>query len=119
MSVIHLTIPARAPHVALARSAAASLAAHANFTIDRIDDIRLAVDEAVGLALTFAAENANIFLEFEPGEAQLALRVVTVTGKTSPPKTTTFAWTVLTALVDDVQASVVDGKLHLTLQVSA
>lgn len=119
MSIIRLSIPASAPHVALARSAAASLAAHANFTIDRIDDVRLAVDEAVGLALSFAIADGAIAIELEPADSMLDLRIVTVTEKLTPPKTSTFAWTVLTALVDDVHADVADGNLFITLRVSA
>ena len=46
MNTIDLAVPADPIYVGLIRSAAAHIAAHADLTIDAIDDLRLAVDEA-------------------------------------------------------------------------
>ena len=119
MSTVTLTIPAQTDQVALVRSAAASLAAHAGFTIDRIDDIRLAIDEAAALCIASAAAGASVRVDMELLSGALELRVGVRTEKREPPRKNTFAWTVLTALVDTVQVDLIGGMLLITLQVKA
>lgn len=118
MSIVTLAIPAHAQHVALVRTAAASLAAHVGFTIDRIDDVRLAIDEAVAVSLPFADVDQTVGIEIELVTAGLEIRIQTATTHTTRPAENTFAWTVLGALVDELCARVDDGTLHISLRLS-
>lgn len=51
---VELTVPASASYVSVLRTVTASLAARRDFTIDEIDDLRIAVDEASALLLPHA-----------------------------------------------------------------
>lgn len=104
---VTLRIPAQGAFVALIRAAVSAMCARLDFTIDRIDDIKLAVDESAALLLADAPVGAVIDVRFDP-DAPDGLRV-TMTGPSmhgrSIPRDS-FTWTVLTALVDDVVATV-------------
>ncbi len=54
IDVVDLTIPASADLVALARHTASTIAARANFDVEEVEDLRLAVDE---LCVSLVREN--------------------------------------------------------------
>lgn len=56
---IRLSIPPEARFVALARVAAASLAAELDFTLDQIDELRMGANELVALLVEWSAENGG------------------------------------------------------------
>src|SRR3954470_10028536 len=49
--VVHLRVPADPAYLAVIRTAAAGLAARLDLTMDEIEDLRIAVDEACALLL--------------------------------------------------------------------
>ena len=102
---VELSIPASGDYVVLARTAAAAVASRLDFTLDRLEDLRLAVDEAAALLLAAAAPDSTLVVRFVPDDDQAGLEVqVVAAGATGPvPGPGTFAWTVLTALVDEVR----------------
>ncbi len=63
--VIELTFPASSSYVRLSRLAAAALAAELGFDVEAVDDLRIAVDEAVTL-LVQGAPTATVSLQFRP-----------------------------------------------------
>jgi serine/threonine-protein kinase RsbW len=108
-----LTIPAATAWVLLARTTATAIGARANLPIDRLDDLALAVDEASALLLAATRPGEQITLRFHATTdhgIQVALSAPSVA---APPPSTSFAWLVLTALVDEVVATT-DGE-HLSL----
>lgn len=64
--VVRLDIPAGARHVATARVVAASMAAAAGWSVDDIEDVRLALDELLAVLVEAADDGDRI---------QLALRI--------------------------------------------
>lgn len=116
---VTLTVPAHSAFVALIRSAAAAMCARLDFTIDRIEDVKLAVDEAAALLLGDAVDDGELRVDFTP-DAPDGMRIA-LTGPTRhgrSPQRDSFTWTVLTALVDEVVASVsADRELTVTLAV--
>jgi serine/threonine-protein kinase RsbW len=70
--VIELTFPASSRFVRLSRLAAASVAAELDFDVESVDDLRIAVDEAVTLLLTGAGEG-TVALRFLPSDTGLAV----------------------------------------------
>ena len=52
----------------------------------------------------------------DTGHVQISMAATTRQGK--PPKKSSFAWTVLSALVDRVSASTHDGRLTISLEAS-
>lgn len=113
---VELRVPASGAYLAVLRTATAGLAARLDFTIDDIEDLRIAVDEACALLLPLATPGARIDCRFDlrPHQFQVAVSVPSVT--TDPLPRDTFAWTVLTALAGDVDASIGDGHVTLTLR---
>jgi serine/threonine-protein kinase RsbW len=113
---VELRVPASGAYVSVLRTAAAGLAARLDFTIDDIEDLRIAVDEACAVLLPLADIDARLTARFdlEPGHLQVAVSVPS--SATEPPNRNTFAWTVLTALAGEVDARVDDGRVILTLR---
>lgn len=117
MSPVTLAFPADSVNVALARTVAAAMAARADLTLDRLEDARLAVDEAVAQLLTGAAPDSTITCAFVAQPGTLLISVDGMWSGGEPPSTRTFGWTVLTALCTAVDARLDDGTLALTLTV--
>lgn len=122
--VVQLTVPADPAYVAVVRTAAAGLAARADLTLDRIEDLRIAVDEACALLLSGPRTDGR------PGLGSIscvftledsALTVEVVGPQVQLPDQTAFAWAVLEALVDTVASgrdAAPDGTLTTWLRVS-
>lgn len=64
--IVELDLPLHHRHASTVRVVAASLAADLGFTVDEIEDLRLAVDEAVSvMADVDAGQDARLHLRFE------------------------------------------------------
>ncbi len=116
-SEVVLTVPAQASFVSLVRTAASAVCAQADFTVDALDDLKLAVDEACALAIAAAPPDTDLTVTFRilGHVVEVTLRSPSAIG--TPVRTNTFAWTVLTALVDSVETHLTeDGMLHIRLQ---
>ena len=74
---VELRVPASGAYVSVLRTAAAGLAARLDFTIDDIEDLRIAVDEACAVLLPLADADARLTARFdlEPGSLQVAVSV--------------------------------------------
>jgi serine/threonine-protein kinase RsbW len=116
---IDIRIPADGVYVATLRMCAASLAARCDLTVDDIEDLRLAVDEACSLLLPHAgtgsggAANLDAVFTLHPGELRVQTRVVAVDGAAIDQ--TGFAWTVLGALASDVSIASEQDRLSITI----
>ncbi|WP_131765550.1 anti-sigma factor [Candidatus Frankia datiscae] len=112
--VVQLTLPAASAYLSVLRTATASLAARADFTLDDIEDLRIAVDEACALLLLSAVPGSDLECTFElsPGVIDVSVTVLSLDGES--PSIETFAWTVLTALADEVSSSV-DADSRVTI----
>jgi len=114
--VVTLRLPAQGAYLSVLRTAAAGLASRLNFTLDDIEDLRIAVDEACAMLLPRGAEGALLECSFElmPGELDISVSLAT-TDATLPARDT-FAWTVLTALAGEVDAVEGDGTITITMK---
>ena len=112
--VVSIKLPAAGAYLSVLRTATAGLAARLDFTLDEIEDLRIAVDEACAMLLTQAVGGADLECTFSlDGESmRVAVGVLTVDGV--EPSRDTFAWTVLSALAGDVD-SAVDGDNRVTI----
>ncbi|MGV1080759.1 MAG: ATP-binding protein [Candidatus Nanopelagicales bacterium] len=118
-SPVKLRLPATSGYLVLARTAVAALCARLDYPLDRLEDAKLAVNEACSLLLADAREGSAIDIELtsdNDGLLSVTLRAQTQHGR--PPKQTSFAWTVLSALVDSVTASASNDTVTITLQAS-
>ena len=101
-NVVEIKVPADSSYVALLRTATATLAARADFTLDEIDDLRIAIDEACALLLPNAQPDATLQCSFTVADNSLDIAVTTATRTATKPDPTSFAWMVLTALAGEV-----------------
>jgi len=118
VTTIQLTVPADATFVALVRSTAAHTAAHANLDMDQIDDLRLAVDEAFALVIGAGDASGDVSLTFSITANGLDVSLTGPRGVQAPEQGT-FAWTILSALVNTVESHISDGQVTITLNSKA
>lgn len=87
------------------RVVAADLAARADFDLDAVADLRLAVDEAASELVAVAAPEALLTCVFllDAGQMEVLASVPARPGTTL--RQDSFGWRVLTTLVDEVRAS--------------
>ena len=117
--MVAVRMPAEGAYLSVLRTATAGLAARLDFTLDEIEDLRIAVDEACAMLLPQALPGTSLECEFELGADSMTVAVSVRAEEGTPPARDTFAWTVLTALAGNVDASVApDGKVSIVLQKS-
>ena len=115
--VVVLRLPAAGAYLSVLRTATASLASRLDFTIDDIEDLRIAVDEACAMLLPRAVAGADLECSFELTSDAIGVSVGVLTLDGQQPSRDTFAWTVLTALAGEVDSSVdADNRVTLTLR---
>jgi len=106
--LVEVTLPAASAYLSVLRTATAGLAARLDFTLDEIEDLRIAVDEACAMLLPQTAAEGPLRCVFELEEDALSVTVSLPTTRGTLPDRDTFAWTVLTALAGEVDAGVSD-----------
>ncbi|MGA9749551.1 MAG: hypothetical protein WBQ50_19025 [Nocardioides sp.] len=112
---VELRIPADSAFLAVLRTATAGLAARLDFTLDDIEDLRIAVDEACAMVLPQAREASDLTCAFTLGEGILVVAVSAACDQPRQPSRDGFAWTVLSALTSSVRADVAGDRLTITL----
>ncbi len=111
---VEVRLPADGAYLSVLRTATAGLAARLDFTIDEIEDLRIAVDEACAMLLAQVVPDTELYCRFTLDPPTLTVEVTAPTRDGRVPARDTFAWTVLTALAGDVTATV-DSDQHLTI----
>jgi serine/threonine-protein kinase RsbW len=112
---VEVRIPADVVYVSTLRLTAASLAARCDLTIDDIEDLRLAVDEACALLLPHASKKSTLDARFELQAGRLTVDTSVATDEASEPDRSGFAWTVLGALASTVDVRQTDGRLSIVV----
>jgi serine/threonine-protein kinase RsbW len=112
---IELRLPADSAYVSVLRTTSAGLAARLDFTLDDIEDLRIAVGEACALVLPTAESGTDMTCRFymSPGRLTVAVSVESTTA--TPPDHNGFAWQVLTTLAGHASAAVAEGRYEITL----
>ena len=108
-STVVLTIPSSAEHLSLLRAVVGYYAGRQHFTIDQIDDLRMAVDEC-GVQLLRKASGDEVRLELARVDNGITVRVTAeVSGDAPVIDQDSFSWTILQALTDDLAVET-DGE---------
>lgn len=113
--VVEVRVPADVVYVSTLRLTAASLAARCDLTIDDIEDLRLAVDEACALLLPHAAADSTLDARFELAAGRLSVETSVRTTESAEPDRSGFAWTVLDALATSVAVNKESGRLGIAV----
>ncbi len=108
---VTVRLPAEGAYLSVLRTATAGLAARLDFTLDEIEDLRIAVDEACAMLLGQAVPGASLECVFTLSHDVMTIAVTAACLAPQQPASDTFAWTVLTALAGSVDAHVGPGDL--------
>lgn len=119
----HVTIevPARPQYVKVLRSIIASVAAGMDFSLERIDDLKMAVGEAASQLLDAAPAGHALRLEADPLPEGLRVHVaVDASGFPWPPRAveSTLTWRVLSTLATDIDFGHSDDSSFIRLLVT-
>lgn len=115
---IQLAVPANPDSLHLIRTVVATVAARAGFTIDEIDDLRLAIDEAGAYLLNVKPKPGVIRLKVETSSDSLRAVVVSDSRLDSWPVAGAkdgLAWKVLSALTDEAEFVLESGDPALEI----
>ena len=128
LGAVELRIPARAEWVAVARLAAAAVGSRMRFSVDEIDDLKLAIAEACTNCIQRSEGIENIDIRWDASPTELR---VTVTGdgrapklesvKSDDPKVGGLGVFLIRALMDEVEYDVDPqrgARLVMTKQVT-
>ena len=114
--MVTIKLPAAGAYLSVLRTATAGLAARLDFTLDEIEDLRIAVDEACAMLLAQAVPGADLDCTFTLNGDSIRVSVSVLTLDGQQPSRDTFAWTVLSALAGEVDSTAdVDNRVTITL----
>ena len=117
MDRVKVCMPAEGAYLSVLRTATAGLAARLDFTLDEIEDLRIAIDEACAMLLAQAIPGTDLECGFELGADQVTITVSVTAAKAQMPARDTFAWTVLSALAGSVDSRLgPDDRVSIVLQ---
>ena len=114
-SDVELRLPADGAYVSVLRTAASGLAARLDFTIDDIEDVRMAVSEACALALPEADEDSDLVAQFYLDAGSITAAVSVTAADPKPTDFDSWAWQVLTALTAEATSSAAEGSFTVLM----
>jgi serine/threonine-protein kinase RsbW len=104
-STVEVRTSASAALIPTIRAVASDLAARADFDLDAISDLRMAVDEACATLVDVAAPSSMLRCTFLVHPERIEVHAEVQAGHSDAAVSTdTFGWRVLQTLADDVQA---------------
>ncbi|HEX2130664.1 MAG TPA: ATP-binding protein [Actinophytocola sp.] len=101
---IELRIGAELTNLPIIRSLAASIAMRADYDLDSIADLKLAVDEACSTLITRASDGANLVCTFTVAKDEIRFQVSIKSASDTAPSSDSFGWRVLTTLTDSADS---------------
>lgn len=115
-STVALTIPSDAEFVALLRTMVGGVAARDNFTLDQIDDVRLATEEAA-IQLLKRTSGEQIVCRVTVGPTRMTVCLdADVEGHEPVIDESSLSWVILRALVDELDVQMQEG--HAAIEMS-
>lgn len=109
LAAIELRLTAGSEYLSTVRAVAADLALQQDMTLDEVDDLRLAVDEACSMLVPLAAPGAELTCRFSLAEQEIRV-LCSVPGTGAAAPTDGFPWQVLVTLTDSARSDV-DGDV--------
>jgi len=112
---VELRLPADSAYASVLRTTTAGLAARLDFTIDDIEDLRIAVGEAHAMVLPEADPVTDLTCEFFLAAGELRIAVGVTSAEAPEPDYDSFAWQVLSTLATTATAESRDGRFVVTM----
>jgi serine/threonine-protein kinase RsbW len=111
---VSLRVPAQGAYVSVLRTMTAGLAARLDFTVDDIEDLRIAIGEACALVLSQSVDGGHLEAEFRQAPGSLTVSVRVETSERAEPDYESFAWQVLSTLAAHATANADGDHLEIT-----
>jgi serine/threonine-protein kinase RsbW len=112
-------VPADGAFVSVLRTTTAGLAARLDFTLDVVEDLRIAVGEACAMVLPEADPDGDMTAEFFLSGGSIRVVVSVPCVETIEPDRDSFAWQVLETLADHAEATQDGGRFAVTVSLTA
>ncbi len=116
---VELRLPAEGAYATVVRTTAAGLAARLDFTIDDIEDLRIAIGEATALAIPAADPGTDMVARFYFGRGSMTVTIETEAMDDPALDTESFAWQVLDTMAQDASAGPEAGRFRVRFTVSS
>lgn len=120
---IDMSLPADRDMMLVARLTASGALARAGLTVDALDDLKMAVEESLGLMMAQLAPPGRIALKFQLGKCRMVFTCECAdgchTGVAMDETELEVARCILASLVDEAEVLTVDGvvrSIRLTAQ---
>lgn len=115
---VEVRLPAEGAYAAVLRTTTAALAARLDFTIDDIEDLRMAVAEANAMVLEQADPGSDLVCTCHLAPGRMVLSV-SVDSAGAVPDLQSFAWQVLTTLATDADIDTSGGRYTVTMTMTS
>ncbi|MCX6396435.1 MAG: anti-sigma factor [Propionibacteriales bacterium] len=112
-------LPAETAYVAVLRMATAGIAARLDFTLDDLEDLKMAVSEASALVLADATPGGSLAAQYFLEESRIVVEVSADVAQPTVPDPESFPWQVLCATAADVTATTAGDRLVIGLSVES
>ena len=116
---VELRLPAEGAYATVVRTTAAGLAARLDFTIDDIEDLRIAIGEATALAIPQADPGTDLLCGFFQRPGELTVSVSGTVDGAIEPDYDSFAWQVLDTMAQDASAGSEAGRFRVRFTVTS
>ena len=116
---VELRLPVDSAYVSVLRATTVSLAARLDFTIDDIEDLRIAVGEASAMVLPSATAGSDLVCRFYMRPGEVSITVAVESQDPELPEEDGFAWQVLSALTTQTATSYDEGVFSVTLTMNS
>lgn len=116
---VELRLPADGAYVSILRTTTAALAARLDFTLDDIEDLRMAVGEACAMVLEAATPESDLTVRYWLRDREVVVSVSAPASSPQHPEEDSFAWQVLTTLATRAAVTATADSFGITLTVQA
>ena len=114
---VELRLPADGAYASVLRTLTAGLAARLDFTLDDIEDLRIAVSEAAAMVLDEADEGTTLDCRFRLLPGELTIAISAAAQDPTAPDYESFGWQVLATLAAEAAIDSAPGSYAVRLTV--
>ncbi len=112
---VELRLPADGAYASVLRTTTAGLAARLDFTLDDIEDLRMAAGEAGAIVLERATSGGDLVCAYRLAPGRLTMTLSVTADHPSDPDFDSFAWQVLSTLASHAEAQAEPDRFTVSL----
>ena len=116
---VELRLPADSAYASVLRTTTAGLAARLDFTMEDIEDLRMAVGEANAMVLEHADEGGDLIATFHLAPGRLVVEIAVDAATNPVPDLDSFAWQVLTTLATSADFESTKGRFVIKMTMTS